>query len=54
MTAKGRGTLSIVIAFFLLASMLFSWNTLLVGGAAIIALIILAAFEFRAPPTHRS
>ncbi|WP_172450927.1 hypothetical protein [Candidatus Chloroploca asiatica] len=47
MNAKSRDLLSLVIVGFLIASLLFGWNTLLVGGLAIVALLILVVLELR-------
>ncbi|NTU78587.1 MAG: hypothetical protein HGA45_04150 [Chloroflexales bacterium] len=52
MTVNGRGSLSLVIALFLLVSMLLGVNTLIMGGIAIIALVILAVWEFTARVGH--
>lgn len=43
---KITGTFSLIIALFLLVSMLMQVDTLLMGGIAIVALVALAAYQF--------
>ena len=43
---KVSGTISLVIALFLLVSMLMKLDTWVVGIIAIVALVVLAAFQF--------
>ncbi|WP_141509105.1 DUF4175 domain-containing protein [Candidatus Chloroploca asiatica] len=52
MNTKTRDILSLVIVGFLIASLLFGWNTLLIGGLAIFGLLILVLLELRARRTH--
>ncbi len=44
---KIGGTISLVIAFFLLVGMLTHLDTLTMAGIAIIALVVLAVYQFR-------
>ncbi len=44
---KIGGTISLIIAFFLLVSMLMRLDTLAMAGMAIIALVVLAIYQFR-------
>ncbi len=44
---KIGGTISLVIALFLLVSTLMHLNTLTMAGMAIIALVVLAVYQFR-------
>lgn len=54
MTARDRGVVSLAIGLFLLAGMLFSLDSQVIRGVAIITLSILAIFEFVAPAQHSS
>ncbi len=44
---KMGGTISLIIALFLLVSMLMHLDTLTMAGMAIVALIVLAVYQFR-------
>ncbi len=44
---KISGTISLIIALFLLVSMLMHLDTYTMAGMAIIALVVLAIYQFR-------
>ena len=46
MNTKIDGTISIIVALFLLFSMMLQINTWIMGGVAIVALIVLAVYQF--------
>lgn len=46
MNTKIDGTISILIALFLLFSMLLQINTWIMGGVAVVVLIVLAVYQF--------
>ena len=47
------GAISVLIAFFLLISLLLQVDPLIMGSVAIVALVMLAIYQFtRSPATH--
>ncbi len=44
---KVGGTISLIIALFLLVSLLMHLNALTMTGMAIVALVVLAVYQFR-------
>ena len=54
MNRKIEGALSVLVAFFLLVSLLLQVDPLIMGGVAIVALLALAIYQFtRSPSTLR-
>jgi len=51
MTPKLEGAISILVAFFLLVSLLFQVDPLIMGGIAIVILVVLAIYQFTRSPS---
>ena len=54
MNRKIEGAVSILVAFFLLISLLLQVDPLIMGGVAIVALVVLAVYQFTRSPSTRS
>ena len=50
MNRKIEGSISVLVAFFLLFSMMLQVDTLIMGGVAIVALLVLAVYQFTRNP----
>jgi hypothetical protein len=54
MNPKIEGGISVLVALFLLFSMMLHVDTLIMGGVAIVVLLVLAAYQFSRNPSARS
>jgi len=54
MNPKIEGGISVLVALFLLVSMLLHVDTLIMGGVAIVVLLVLAVYQFTRAPSGRS
>jgi hypothetical protein len=54
MNHKIDGAISILVAFFLPVSLLLQVGPLTMGGVAIVALVVLAIYQFTRSPSARS
>jgi|KBSSwiStaDraftv2_1062776.scaffolds.fasta_scaffold248150_1 hypothetical protein len=54
MNRKIEGAVSILVAFFLLISLLLQVDPLIMGSLAIVALVVLAICQFTRSPSTRS
>jgi hypothetical protein len=54
MNRKIDGAISILVALFLLVSLLLQVDPLTMGGVAIVALVVLAIYQFTRSPSTRS
>jgi hypothetical protein len=54
MNRKIEGAISVLVAFFLLISLLLQVDPLIMGSVAIAALVVLAIYQFTRSPSARS
>jgi hypothetical protein len=54
MNRKIEGAISVLVAFFLLISLLLQVDPLIMGGVAIVALVVLTVYQFTRSPSTRS
>jgi len=54
MNRKIEGAISVLVAFFLLVSLLLQVDPLIMGSVAIVALVVLAVYQFTRSSSTRS